>query len=62
MQEPKVPKKPSKFALYVKENYHKVKRENPLSKHGEIMKLLGSQYATTKFLTPDEVFDKLLDS
>lgn len=58
---PKPPKKPSKFALFVKENYGRVKRENILSKHGEIMKLLGSQYATTKMLTPDEIFDQLLD-
>lgn len=59
---PKLPKKPSKFALFVKENYSKVKQANPLSKHGEIMKILGSQYATTKILTPDEIFDRLLDS
>lgn len=59
---PKLPKKPSKFALFVKENYNRTKQENPLSKHGEIMKLLGSKYATTKMLTPDEVFDKLFES
>lgn len=61
-QKPKLPKKLSKFALFVKENYSRVKRENCLLKHGEIMKLLGSQFATTKILTPDEVFDKLFDS
>lgn len=61
-EKPKLPKKPSKFALFVKDNYGRVKKENPLSKHGEIMKLLGSQFATTKILTPDEIFDKLLDS
>lgn len=61
-QKPKLPKKLSKFAIFVKENYGRVKRENPLSKHGEIMKLLGSQFAVTKALTPDEVFDKLFDS
>ncbi|XP_008186400.2 uncharacterized protein LOC100165520 [Acyrthosiphon pisum] len=61
-QKPKLPKKLSKFAIFVKENYSRVKRENPLSKHGEIMKLLGTQFATTKVLTPDEVFDKLFDS
>lgn len=61
-QKPKIPKKPSKFALFVKENYNQIKRENPRSKHGDIMKLLGSKFATTKILTPDEVFDKLLDS
>lgn len=61
-QKPKLPKKLSKFAIFVKENYGRVKRENPLSKHGEIMKLLGSQFAVTKVLTPDEVFDKLFDS
>jgi len=58
----KLPKKLSKFALFVKENYNQVKRENPSSKHGEIMKLLGSKFATTKMLTPDEIFDNLLDS
>ncbi|KAL4097822.1 hypothetical protein QTP88_022530 [Uroleucon formosanum] len=61
-QKQKLPKKLSKFAIFVKENYSRVKKENPLSKHGEIMKLLGSQFATTKVLTPDEVFDKLFDS
>lgn len=61
-QKPKPPKKLSKFAIFVKENYSRVKRENPLSKHGEIMKLLGSQFATTKVLTPDEVFDNLFNS
>lgn len=60
-QKPKLPRKPSKFALFVKENYSKVKQANPSSKHGEIMKLLGSQYATTKKLTPDEIFDQLFD-
>lgn len=60
-EKPKPSKKPSKFALFVKENYSSIKRENPLSKHGEIMKLLGEKFATTKTLTPDEIFDKLLD-
>ncbi|VVC35819.1 SprT-like,High mobility group box domain [Cinara cedri] len=55
-------RKPSKFALFVKENYSRVKRENPLSKHGEIMKLLGEKFATSKTLTSDEIFDKLLDN
>lgn len=59
-EKPKIPKKQSKFALFVKENYRIVKQSNPLLKHGEIMKLLGSQFATTKILTPDEVFDELL--
>lgn len=61
-EKPKLPKKLSKFALFVKENYGRVKQKNPLLKHGEIMKLLGSQFAKTKILTPDEIFDKLLDS
>lgn len=61
-QKTKLPRKPSKFALFVKENYNRVKRENTSIKHGEIMKILGSEYATTKILTPDEIFDKLLDS
>lgn len=61
-QKPKLPRKPSIFALFVKENYSRVKRENVLLKHGEIMKILGSEYATTKILTPDEIFNKLLDS
>lgn len=61
-KEPIAPKRPSKFALFVKDNYGRVKQKNPLLKHGEIMKLLGSQFATTKILTPDEVFDNLLTS
>jgi len=44
-QKPKLPKKLQKIPIFVKENYSRVKRENPLSKHGEIMKLLGSQYS-----------------
>lgn len=59
---PCLPKKPSKFALFVKENYKRVKRENLNLKHGEIMKLLGSQFSVTKTLTPDDIFDKLLDN
>jgi len=57
---PRTLKKPSKFALFVKENYGREKQKNPTLKHGEIMKLLGSQFATTKILTPDEMFDNLL--
>ncbi|XP_050541014.1 uncharacterized protein LOC126905399 [Daktulosphaira vitifoliae] len=58
----KLPRKPSKFAIFVKENYGKAKRENPLLKHGEIMKILGSQFSVAKTLTPDDIFDRLLDS
>lgn len=61
-QKPIPPKKLSKFALFVKENYRLVKRENPLLKHGEVMKLLGEKFATTKILTSDEIFDKLLEN
>lgn len=61
-KKPNAPKKLSKYALFVKENYGRVKQKNPILKHSEIMKLLGSQYATTKILTPDEIFDNLLAS
>lgn len=61
-KKPKLPRKPSRFALFVKENYSQVKRENPSSKHGEIMKLLGSKFTTTKILSPDEIFDSLLNN
>lgn len=62
LEEPKSkpPRKPSRFALFVKENYSRVKQENPLLKHGEIMKTLGSEFATTKIVTSDEIFDRLL--
>lgn len=60
-KKPNLPKKPSKFALFVKENYRRVKQENINLKHGEIMKLLGSQFSVTKVLTSDEMFDKLLN-
>ncbi len=40
----------SKFALFVKDNYGKVKSENPCLKHGEIMKVLSKNFAETKKL------------
>ena len=38
----------SKFALFVKDNYGKVKAEKPTLKHGEIMKELGKNFALAK--------------
>ncbi|XP_034952658.1 acidic repeat-containing protein [Chelonus insularis] len=44
---PKV-KAPSKFALYVKENYHEVKTKHLVNDHREIMKILGQQFSAMK--------------
>lgn len=38
----------SKFALFVKDNYGKIKLENASLKHGEIMKELSKNFAETK--------------
>ena len=38
----------TKFALFVKENYGKIKSENPDLKHGEVMKELSKNFASTK--------------
>ncbi|EFA12058.2 hypothetical protein TcasGA2_TC012902 [Tribolium castaneum] len=43
---PATPKKPSGFALFVKENYATVK--TPDLKHGDVMKILGQQFADLK--------------
>lgn len=40
----------TKFALFVKENYAKIRAENSDSKHGDIMKLLSKQFADSKKL------------
>lgn len=45
---PKTPRNPTVFALYVKENYGSVKSNQTGLKHGEVMKLLGQQFAATK--------------
>ncbi|XP_046743669.1 uncharacterized protein LOC124409828 [Diprion similis] len=39
---------PSRFALYVKENYHLVKKERRSIKHAEVMKILGQQFSAVK--------------
>ena len=44
-------KEPSGFALYVKENYHSVKKSGAATKHGDVMKILGQQFSAVK-LTP----------
>ena len=38
-------KEPSKFALYVKEEYRIAKQDNPEMNHGQIMKLLGQNFS-----------------
>lgn len=42
---PATPRTPNKFAMYVKENYSTVKEKEKDLKHGDIMKLLGKQFA-----------------
>lgn len=39
---------PNNFALFVKENYKRVKETLPGKKHGDVMKLLSQQYAVFK--------------
>lgn len=41
-------REPSAFALYVKENYSTVKKDNGRRKHGDVMKLLGQQFSALK--------------
>ncbi|XP_065207217.1 germ cell nuclear acidic protein-like [Planococcus citri] len=38
----------SKFALFVKENYSKIKSENSEMKHGDVMRMLSKNFAETK--------------
>ena len=42
---PVTPRTPNKFALFVKDNYASTKKENSDLKHGDIMKLLGKEFA-----------------
>lgn len=44
----KIPRTPSAFAMFVKENYGKIKKENGKLPHGDVMKLLGQQFAAVK--------------
>ncbi|XP_026667731.1 acidic repeat-containing protein isoform X2 [Ceratina calcarata] len=46
VQTPK--REPSKFALFVKENYNSVKKERNM-RHGEVMKILGKKCGTLHF-------------
>lgn len=39
------PRAPSKFSLFVKENYRKIKSANQESSHQDIMKELSKQFA-----------------
>ncbi|KAK0085510.1 hypothetical protein PV325_004987 [Microctonus aethiopoides] len=41
-------KKPSGFALFVKENYHSVKKERRDVRHKEVMQILGQQFSAVK--------------
>eukprot|EP00466_Bigelowiella_natans_P004204 jgi/Bigna1/57311/fgenesh1_pm.9_\ len=45
---PYKPKKPNKFALFVKENINKVRRQNPGTPHRDIMKLVAAKYRESK--------------
>ena len=42
---PVTPRTPNKFALFVKDNYATAKKDNADLKHGDIMKLLGKEFA-----------------
>ena len=42
---PVTPRTPNKFALFVKDSYASTKKENSDLKHGDIMKLLGKEFA-----------------
>nr|XP_018907912.1 PREDICTED: uncharacterized protein LOC109037607 [Bemisia tabaci] len=44
----KAPRTPGKFAMFVKENYGEVKKQNLTKTHAEIMKLLGQQFSIFK--------------
>lgn len=44
---------PSKFALFVKDNYGSVKKSNQKSKHGEIMRLLGAEFSNKAKINDD---------
>jgi HMG (high mobility group) box. len=39
---------PTQFAMFVKDNYAKVKQENAGTKHGDVMKILSKKFAETK--------------
>lgn len=45
---PRKARKPTAFSLHVKDNFGKVKRANPGSTHGDIMKLLSAQFKSLK--------------
>lgn len=38
------PRKPSKYALFVKENYPRIKEENPSASMGEVSKILAKEW------------------
>ncbi len=38
------PRQPSKFALFVKDNYNSIKRESRLASHKDVMQELSKQY------------------
>ena len=40
----KTPRQPSRFALYVKENYGSVKKESNLSSHKDVMQELSKKF------------------
>ncbi|CAK9819469.1 Germ cell nuclear acidic protein [Anthophora plagiata] len=59
VQTPK--REPTAFALYIKENYSSVKKDRN-AKHGEIMKILGQQFAAIKIAKRQENFENNPDT
>lgn len=41
---PVTPRQPNKFALYVKDNYNSVKKENNLNSHKDVMQELSKNF------------------
>ncbi|XP_045138974.1 uncharacterized protein LOC123520604 [Portunus trituberculatus] len=45
---PRTPKTPGPFALFVKENYGSIKKSTPNVKHGDVMKILSAKFEKMK--------------
>ncbi|CAM1308735.1 ACRC (predicted) [Pycnogonum litorale] len=43
---PRTPRTPSRFAVFVKENYGTIKKSNHKAKHGDVMRLLGAEFSS----------------
>lgn len=50
---PYTPRAPSKFALFVKENYKTIKQSNTDFKHSDVMKALSKQFAEKNRIKDD---------